>query len=82
MLSGEMVGSVMVWGWGRSFIDWTTTGCSLGTLFCNIPFNFYLILILVSLLLFLSSIYGEVLLLSGKTCNKLNHNCAKARAFH
>ena len=58
------------------------TGCSLGTDICNVPFNFYLILILASFLLFLSSIYREVLLLSGKTCNKFNHNCAKARAFH
>ena len=59
-----------------------TTGCSLGTVNCNVPFNFYLFLILVSFLLFLLSIYREVLLLSGKTCDKFNHNCAKARAFH
>ena len=54
----------------------------LGTDICNVPFNFYLIYILASFLLFLSSIYREVLLLSGKTCIKLNHNCAKASAFH
>ena len=59
-----------------------TTGCSLGTDICNVPFNIYLILILASFLLFLSSMYRVVLLLSGKTCIKLNHNCAKARAFH
>ena len=58
------------------------TGCSLGTDICNVTFNFYLILILTSFLLFLTSIYREVLLLSGKRCNKLNQNFAKARAFH
>ena len=58
------------------------TGCSLGTVNCNVPFNFHIIIILASFLFFLSSLYREVLLLSRKTCNKLNHNCAKARAFH
>ena len=58
------------------------TGYSLGTDICNVPFNFYLILILASFLLSLSSIYREGLLLSGKTCIKLNHNCANARTFY
>ena len=33
-------------------------------------------------MLFLLSIYREVLLLSGKTCQNSNQNCAKARASH
>ena len=60
----------------------TITWCSLGTVFCNIPFNFYLILIMALFLLFLSYINREVLLLNGKTCQHSNHNCATARVSH
>ena len=72
--------------WARWFGCWTmffvSTGCSLGTVNCNIPFIFYLILFLALLMLFLSSIYREVLLLSGRTCQNLNHNCAKVMTSH
>ena len=33
-------------------------------------------------MLFWSSIYREVLLLSGRTCQNLNHNCAKVMTSH
>ena len=44
------------------------------------PLFFYLILFLALFLLFLSSIYKAVLLLSGKTCQISNHNGAKDKA--
>ena len=58
------------------------TGCSLGTVNCNVPFIFIESFFLALFLLFLSSIYRKVLLLSGKTCQNSNHNCAKVRASY
>ena len=63
-----------------TFTNWIAfTGCSLGTVYCNLPFDSYLILILALFLLFLSSMHREVFLLSGKTCQYSNHIVQKLR---